>query len=141
MAYERLLIKENKPTDKDMQNFIGSKSSLWIDLLDYMKSNYDFTPEVNYFTKKYGWSIRYRRKGKTLCARFPEQGAFSILLVLGAKEVEKVDVQKLNLKVKDVFKKTEHFHDGRWLWIRVLTKSDLASFKLLLAAKKQPNNS
>jgi hypothetical protein len=93
-----------------------------------------------FFTKKYGWAIRYRKSGRTMSYFFPEQGAYSALLILGKKEAEEVEImiEKLNEQVKSVFKNTEQLHDGRWLWIRILKKSDLNSLKVLLNAKRKP---
>ena len=73
---------------------------------------------------------------------FPEKGAYSILIILGKKEVEEVNLMKnkLNLQVKSVFDNTKQLHDGRWLWVRVLTKSDIDSFKVLLSAKIKPKS-
>jgi hypothetical protein len=60
--------------------------------------------------------------------------------VLGKKESEKVDLikNKLNVNVKSVFENTEQLHDGRWLWIRALTKKDIKSIIILLEAKRKP---
>ena len=119
---------------------IGERSSLWLKLHEFIEENYDFSGELVFFTKKYGWAIRYRKKGKTLGYFFPEAGAFSVLLVLGSKETEKVAsvASQLTASVKSVFENTEQLHDGRWLWIRALTESDVASVKLLLQAKRKP---
>ena len=80
--------------------------------------------------------------GKTLCYFFPEDDAFSILIVLGVKESEKVESfkKKLNKTVKTIFENTEQLHDGRWMWIRILEKSDIDSLILLLKAKREPKN-
>ncbi|MCP4312147.1 MAG: DUF3788 family protein [Bacteroidetes bacterium] len=43
------------------------------------------------FSKNYGWTVRYRKSKKTLISYFPENGAFSVLLVLGQKEADKVN--------------------------------------------------
>ena len=52
--------------------------------------------------------------------------------------MEKVDLVKLNKKVKSIFKTTEQLHDGQWLWIRVLTKSDIECIIEFLHAKRKP---
>ncbi len=39
---------------------------------------------------KYIGTLRYRKSGKTLCSFFPEKDAFTVLIVLGKKEVEKI---------------------------------------------------
>jgi hypothetical protein len=139
MPYQRLLNKEHKPGEEEIVRTIGEKSHLWFEMHEFIERYYDFAPELVFFTKKYGWAIRYRRSGKTLGYFFPENGAFSVLLVLGRKESEKVDQVKsqLNPKVRSIFESTEQLHDGRWLWIRVLTKSDVDSVELLLQKKRK----
>ena len=140
MQYKRLLNKEKRPSEDEIIKTIGEKSSLWLEIHEFVGKNFSFSQELVFFTKKYGWTIRYRRSGKTLVYFFPEDNAFSVLLVLGGKESEQVDLikDKLEASVRSVFENTEQLHDGRWLWIRVLTKSDVASVKLLLQAKQKP---
>ena len=132
--------KEKRPSKEEILKTIGEKSSLWLEIHKFVGKNYDFSPELVFFTKKDGWTIRYRKSGKTLVYFFPEDNAFSVLLVLGSKESEKVDSIKnrLEARIKSVFENTEQLHDGRWLWIRVLAKSDVESIKLLLQAKRKP---
>ncbi len=142
MPYERLLNKGKKPSKEEIKKTIGERLSLWLEIHQYIEENYDFTQELVFFTKKYGWAIRYRRQGRTMAYFFPEQGAYSALLILGKKESEEVNLMKnkLNKQVKSVFDNTEQLHDGRWLWIRALTKPDVDSLKLLLSAKRKPKN-
>ena len=91
MKFDRMLNKAVKPSESEMLKFIGIGVDLWENIHKYVNENYDFKPELAFFTKKYGWTIRYKKSGKTLCYFFPEDGAFSILIVLGAKESEKVE--------------------------------------------------
>ena len=86
MAYERFLDKSQIPNEDIILAALGQTEALWLDIHEYIRQNYDFIPELIYFTKKYGWSVRYRKGKKTLCYLFPESGAFSILIVLGKEE-------------------------------------------------------
>ncbi len=138
MPYQRLLNKGKKPSSEEIISIIGKKSSLWLNIHDYIGEKYDFTSELVFWTKKYGWTIRYKKGSRTFGYFFPEEEAFSVLIVLGRKEVEKVELAKLNKKVKSIFKTTEQLHDGRWLWIRVLEKSDVECIKEFLHAKRKP---
>lgn len=142
MKYDRMLNKAVKPSESEILRFIGSRADLWKNIHKYVNENYDFKPELVFFTKKYGWTIRYKKSRKTLCYFFPEDDAFSILIVLGAKESEKVESikKKLNKTVKTIFENTEQLRDGRWMWIRILDKSDIDSLILLLNAKRKPKN-
>jgi len=140
MSNERLLDKNNTPTLNSLEKHVGTRSNLWRKINKYIQDKYDYLPEITYFTKSLGWTIRYRRNGKTLCYLFPERNSFSILIVLGSSEAEKIEAHKndLNQKTLDIFNNTEQLHDGRWLWIKEVEMDDLPSFKLLLAAKKKP---
>jgi hypothetical protein len=140
MSYERLLDKGKKPSKEEVEKTIGQKLSLWLDIHKYIDENYDFTHELVFFTKKYGWAIRYKRKGRTMSYFFPEKEAYSALIIMGRNESEEVIMMKdkLNEQVKVIFDNTEQLHDGRWMWIRVLTKSDVESIKILLNAKQKP---
>ena len=140
MSYERLLNKGNKPSKDEIEKNIGERLSHWLEIHQYIEKNYDFTQELVFFTKKYGWAVRYRRQGRTMAYFFPEQGAFSVLLILGKKEAEVANLfkAKLNKEVQTVFDNTEQLHDGRWVWIRVLTTSDIDDIKRLLPLKRKP---
>ncbi len=63
---------------------------------DFLKTHYGFKPETVFYGNKYGWTVRYRKSGCTLCSLFPEKGSFTVLITLGKKESELV------LSMKDV---------------------------------------
>jgi len=140
MDYERMLDKAHRPTDAEILDAIG-QTAAWLDLRQYIETRYgDWTPELTFYGKQYGWTIRYRKGGKTLCSLFPEQGAFSVLIVLGKKEVEKAlaMVDEFGANARAVLEGTEQLHDGRWLWIGVLDVDDAEDVKRLLRAKRKP---
>ena len=120
---------------------IGKGSSLWKEIRKYLAAKYDFTPELVFYGRKYGWTIRYRKSGKTLCSLFPEKGAFTVLIVLGNKEIEQTQsmLDKFSPEVRSLLENTEQLRDGCWFWMRVSKKSDIESVKLLLSAKRKPN--
>lgn len=140
MDYERLLDKAHQPTEAEILETIG-QTAAWLDLRQYIETRYgDWTPELKFFAKRYGWTIRYRKSGKTLCYLFPERGAFSVLIVLGKKEAEKAlaMAEEFGPDARAVLEDTEQLHDGRWLWIRVLDTDDAEDVKRLLRAKRRP---
>ena len=139
---ERFLVKENKPSDEMILLALGGAKPLWQELHAYMQAQYDFTQETIFFAKNYGWAVRYKKRDRTMCYAFPERDAFSMLIVLGKEEAQRIDAQKelLNQKIRDVFDQTEQLHDGKWLWVRVTEQSDLVSVLQLLRAKQKPRN-
>ena len=139
MSYERMLNRECEPTEDELREWIGKGAVLWCDLREYVESHYDHAPKLDFGGKKYGWSILYRKSGKTLVTLFPERGGFTALVVLGKKEVAKTETCKkeLSKKVRELFENTGQLHDGRWLWIRPTSKADIESIKILLNAKRR----
>lgn len=139
MLYQRMIDGDIKPTEDDMTKTVGKRSSLWLEIRKYVEENYDFTPELIYYGQKYGWTLRYRKSGKTLCSLFPEKDAFTVLVVLGKKEVEKTFsiIDRLNPEARTLFENAEQKRDGRWLWIRVLIYDDVESIKVFLNVRRK----
>ena len=115
MRYERILNQEKRPTETEISRWVGRRIILWSELRDYLASNYDFTPELDFAGRKYGWAMRYRKGGKTLVTLFPERGGFTVLIVLGKKEVIKAEAvsNMLSAAVRKLFEQTDQSLDGR----------------------------
>ena len=109
MSYERILNKECRPTEGQMLKWVGKRAMRWSDLREYVASHYDHPAELDFAGKKYGWSVRYRKSGKTLVTLFPERDGFTALVVLGNKEVAKIEEcgKKLSKKVRELFENTD----------------------------------
>jgi len=100
--------------------------NVWLEIRRFIEDRYGLVPETVFYGAEYGWTVRYRKGGKTLCSLFPEKGGFTVLIVLGKKESEKaLSIRdELSSKIQKLLENTEQLHDGRWLWIRLLTTSD-----------------
>lgn len=141
MSFERMLDKEHLPTGKDIADYLGRDAAeAWNDLIAFLEDNYNFAPETVFGGRKYGWAVRYRRSGKSLCTLHPERGAFTVLIVLGGKETEQALAALLEFSpgVAKVISSAKQYHDGRWLWLRVFNRDDTTDIKRLLQIKKKP---
>ena len=138
--HQRMLDKEHEPTEEEIVSTVGQAAAAWLDLRRYIEENYDFVPERIFYGKKYGWTVRYRKSGKTLCSLFPERDAFTALMVLGRKDAEKAVsiLDEFSPGVRTLLEGTEQLHDGRWLWVRALTDEDAEDVKRLLNIKRKP---
>jgi len=139
--FPRMMDKAREPTEEEMMSFVGERAkAAWTELRQFIEDNYDFVPETVFDGAKYGWTVRYRRSGKTLCSLFPEKGGFTVLVVLGRKEAKTALSMRdeLNSRVNELLGNTEQLHDGRWLWIRMLAMNDVDDVKKLLQMKRKP---
>ena len=140
-GFPRMIDKTQKPTEEEIMRFIGELAEdVWVELRQFLEENYDFVPETAFYGVKHGWTVRYRRSGRTLCSLFPEKGGFSVLIVLGRKDSEKALSMRdeLSTRMNTILRSTEQLHDGRWLWIRLSTASDTDDIKMLLQVKRRP---
>lgn len=141
--FHRLSDKAHKPTEEEILSFIGdSAKGAWVQIRRFIADRYGLVSDTVFYGAKYGWTIRYRKSGKTLCSLFPEKGAFTVLIVLGGKESEIAASlrEELGPKVQKLIGDTKQLHDGRWLWIRLLTTSDVDDVIKLLQVKRKPRN-
>ena len=139
--YSRMIDKEHKPTEKEIMDFIGEKAKeSWLEMRRFIEDNYEIMPETVFYGANYGWNVRYRKSGRTLCSFFPEKGGFSVLIVLGRKESEEaLSIRnKLSSRIYKLLENTKQLHDGRWLWIRLTTTHDMDDIKKLLKIKRKP---
>ena len=138
---ERLLGRDHEPTEKEILEYIGTNATkIWNELHEFLAESYDFQPELSYWGDNYGWTIRYRKSGKTLTAFYPENGGFTIQVILGKKEVEKFQSMREDLSsdVVQLFDVTKQLHDGRWLWIKQPGIGTIEDIKKLIQLKRRP---
>ncbi len=138
---ERLHGRGREPTEKQILEFIGSDATKsWNELHEYLTKNYDFRPEMSYWGDKYGWTIRYRKGKKTLTAFYPENGGFTVQVILGKKEVEKFKSmrEEFSTDIVQLFDDTKQLHDGRWMWIKQPDMGTVEDIKKLIQLKRKP---
>ncbi|MFW9769875.1 MAG: DUF3788 domain-containing protein [Candidatus Thorarchaeota archaeon] len=138
---ERLHVRDHEPTEKQILEYIGAKArKTWTSLHDFLAENYDFRPELSYWGEKYGWTIRYRKSGKTLTAFYPEKGGFTVQVILGKKEVDKFQSmrEEFSRDIVELFDETKQLHDGRWLWIKQPENGTIDDIKKLIQLKRKP---
>lgn len=141
ILYKRLIDENVVPTERMIATTIGARSTrLWTQLREFLKMHYDFQPELHFYGQKYGWCYKYRRKCKTLCVLFPETKAFTVLVTLGKKEIEYFEQNfcDFNKDTKEVFAQAHQYHDGKWIYKRVLNQSDVDDVRFLIMIKKKP---
>jgi len=69
----RMTDKAREPTEEEIVSFIGEQTKeAWLEIRQFLEDRYDLVPETIFYGTKYGWTIRYRKGGKTLCSLFPE---------------------------------------------------------------------
>lgn len=131
-------VQPPKPiTIKDALRIIGDSKTYLKDLDDYIQTNYK-TPGEFKFSKKSGWSIFYRKSGKSLAIIDLKDKGLNVTVVIGASLNDTIRHSDVSIKIKNLFRNAHQYHDGRWLHIPVENGKDIEDIKLLLLMKKKP---
>ena len=140
MAISAFTDKTHPPETEEVDKILGTALPLWKRIVDYIASNYLMSVDMTYGGKNYGWNLWYRKSGKALASLYPQENAFIAQVVLGREQVEKALTLSLGENVRRAIHETPSLHDGRWLFFKITTESDVADLEQLLLLKKRPVN-
>lgn len=141
--YERLLDKNNEPSLEYIKKYVGSESyERLLKFEDYLRANYHLFREIRFpFGNNYGWSYKYSHKSTHLCYVFFENGAFTVTIQVGDKQVHLVEdtLFSLSQKAKELWEtRYPCGNHGGWVHFRVLNDEDMLDVLKLVIAKKKP---
>ena len=120
--HERMMDKSAQPTDEDMLNWIGQPiAEEWTALRRFLAETYAIVPIFNSGGKRNGWNLQYRMGGRPLCEMYPENGSFTVLVILGKVELAQAleRIENFGSTVRQAITESPRFHDGCWMYIRV----------------------
>lgn len=71
-----------------------------------------------------GWHIKFKRSGKTLCTVYPRAGYFGVMVVVGPKQKQAVEMSlfRFSTAVQELYAKTRECNGQRWLLVDVKAK-------------------
>ena len=141
MAVGTFVDKRRRPTMEEVFSSIGPKKELWADLKRFVGEKYRTKRDFAFYGKNYGWAVRFRKAGKALLSMYPGDGSFTAQIVLGETAARKASGLKLGKNVKNVLDSAHRFPEGRWLFIRIRSKRDVADVQKLLLLKERPKTS
>ena len=129
------------PNRTELVSNLGQKAmDAWVELIQFIESNYDFAPIWD-DGGKYGiWELKYRRSGRTLCAFYVKEGQFTVLVIFGKSERERFELsqKEFTLEIIELYNHTREYHDGKWLWINVFDSNVVEDIKKLILIKRKP---
>ena len=134
--------KDNKPTEKNISEFVSSK--LWNELNNYMRETCNITPQTAYSGCSMnagiwkGWNVKYKKSGKSMCTVYPKQGWLLVLIPIGLKEIDEAElILPLCTKyTQNLFKQAVLGRNGKSLAFEVKNEDILNDIKKLIAIRR-----
>jgi AraC family transcriptional regulator len=120
-----------KPSLDMIKTFVNNP--LFEDLCRFIQEEYQSKPVMDYSrcSMQYGWNVKYKKAGRSLCTLYPMEGYFIALIVIG--EREKIEVEWIlpccTEYVQQLYSETKAGMGQKWLMINVTNEAILKDVK------------
>ena len=89
------------PSLEEIGEYVNNKA--FIQFCADVKSDYACSEKIEFSSCSwnFGWNVKFRKAGKSLCTIYPKEGYFTVLVVVGKKEREAVETVLSELSAGD----------------------------------------
>ncbi len=128
--------KASSPTDQELESALGRSGKLWVRLKsDMQEAHGPLTEEWHFSGAAFGWSLRLKKKKRTIVHMTPCRAHFLASFALGEKACRAAHVAGLPAPLLAVVDNAPKYAEGRGVRIAVRSKSDLKGVEALVAVK------
>lgn len=89
----------------------------------YMDEEYKAVCRIEYSKDVWarGWNVKFKKAGKSLCVVYPKEKYFTVLVVVGNKERERVEnlLPQMSEEIRELYQTTKEGNGQRWLMIDI----------------------
>ena len=107
------------PSLEEIGEYIGNP--VFLQFCAQIKTAYQCKEKIEFSACSWepGWNVKFRKSGKTLCAIYPRESFFRIMVVIGQKEKEAISalLADCSRRLKDIYRETPEGNGQRWLMI------------------------
>ena len=140
MSWFQRYPKSQQPTLEQISDYIAIP--LWGELCAWAEKAYQIEPKVEHSTCSGapGWNVKYKKGGRALCTLYPDEGQFTALITVGAKEAPEAELLLPTCSdyIRELFAHTQTMNGARWLMIRVTDARVLEDVKKLIRLRVVP---
>lgn len=129
--------KTDAPTRGEVSEALGAKVQLWDELIDWMSTSEGVSDQEwkGVVVKKYGWSLRLKKKGRNIIHLSPGKDCFMASFVLSDKALHEAKRARLAKSVKDALDAAPRYPEGNGLRFLVRREGDLSAVRKIAAIK------
>lgn len=111
--------KNTRPTLEDIAEYI--KNPLFLQFCSQIKTLYSCPELIEYSScsMEKGWNIKFKKSGRALCTIYPRENYFTVMVVIGKKEKERVEaiLPDCSSALQNLYQQTGEGNGQRWLMI------------------------
>lgn len=111
--------KGHCPTLEEIREAVGN--DVFSRFCEDVKARYRCREKIEFSSCswEYGWNVKFKKSGKSLCTVYPREQYFTVLVVVGQKEQEAVEavLWECTPEVRTVYEQTKAGNGQKWLMI------------------------
>jgi AraC family transcriptional regulator len=127
-----------KPSMAAVSAYVNSP--LFEFLCKHVETEYESKPVLEYSrcSSQYGWNVKYKRAGRTLCTLYPMEGYFIALIVISDREKTETEwmLPFCTEYLQQLYYETKTGMGQKWLMINVTDDAVLEDVKQLIAIRR-----
>ena len=128
--------KTKKPTVEDLAAELGPAKAVWdLFIAGLAEENGVDVREWNSYSAIAGWSLRLKRKKRTIVWLAPCQGCFRVAFILGDKAMKAARECKFPKRMVRIFDEAPKYPEGTGVRIAVKGARDIVALKKLAEIK------
>ncbi len=136
MSHSAFADKQRQPTPTEILDVLGPAATAWGAFGQHLREAYRVEEDLKFmYGEKYGWALRFRRRGRLLTALYPASGAFVVQVILGGAALEQAQRSDLGQNARRALAAAKPYPEGKWLFIRVESQTDSDDARQLVALK------
>ena len=135
-APNAFLGKLQKPTKKEVLAALGTAAGAWTQLVDWLANEHGVRGlEWKSISPKYGWSLRLKRKDRTIVHLAPCAGCFRAAFIFGDRAVAAASYSGLPQSVLKAIANSPRYPEGTGIRLVVRKAGDLDAIRKLAGIK------
>jgi len=128
--------KAEAPGDADVAAALGPAKAAWDRFLSDLASEFDVTVrEWKCHSPKWGWSLRVKRKARTIVWLAPCTGGFNVAFIFGDRAMDAARHGTLPARIVKAFDEATKYPEGTGIRLHVKHARDVGALKKLAAIK------
>ena len=129
--------KAQIPTHAEVAEALGAKMKLWDEFIQWMSEKEDVSEQEwkGVVVKKYGWSLRLKKKGRNIIYLSPGKDCFMASFVLSDKAMAEAKHVHLPKGVQDALETAPRYPEGNGLRLLVRKAGDVGAIRKIAAIK------
>ena len=136
MSPNAFIGKAKQPTAGELAAALGPAQAVWDQLLAELAQDHGANVlEWNSYSLKAGWSLRVKRKSRTIVWLGPREGSFLAAFILGDKAMQAARASKLPKRIIKILETAPKYPEGTGVRIPMKNLKDLAAVRTLAAIK------